>query len=83
MKVVGNKIFLNQKMTTTYFPSSMLNRLLYLITFRVIKTSIIILFQVTRKNKDLNLGLLDARICALFPALLSNIYHAYNQKKDI
>lgn len=36
---------------STSFPSSMLNRLLYLITFKVIKTSIVILFQVSKKKK--------------------------------
>ena len=46
---------------STNFPSSTLNRLLYLITFKVIKTSIIILFQVSKKKKkkdqDFKLGL--------------------------
>ena len=37
-------------MNTTYFPRSMLNRL-YLITFKVIKTSIIILSQISKKKK--------------------------------
>lgn len=57
-KVVSNKILLNQKMNTTYFPRSMLNRLLYLITFKVIKTSIIILSQISKKkSQDFKLGI--------------------------
>lgn len=54
-KVFSNKILLNQKMSTN-FPSSMLNGLLYLITFKVIKTSIIILFQVSKKKKKKRSG---------------------------
>ena len=73
---------------STNFPSSTLNRLLYLITFKVIKTSIIILFQVSKKKKKKKIRISswdfrNAKICSLSPTMHSNVYHGYNQKKGI
>ena len=55
---------------STNFPSSTLNRLLYLITFKVIKTSIIILFQVSKKKKNrsgFQVGTLGMPKSAVYP----------------